>query len=310
MDIRTALALDIGQLHQPVVTSYQLGCLIFRLYQDRTYRGERIDRLQKDLPARADYTRLLASLTQSGVLQTSKDAPNSEVFAVLGANAAAAEDIACCVDPFCYVSHLSAMEYHGLTDRLPKLLFVTTLPSPHWGRLAAERMEKDLGPEGFDRYREAGLPPLRRLRLPRIRRKTLSIHSTVHCDPGAYLKVSDRPLRVSTIGRTFLDMIREPELCGGIYHVLEAYAEHAPRYLRLIADTVDRHGKKIDKVRAGYILEERLGLAHPAIESWRSLVQRGGSQKLQADAPYSPHYSEQWCLSINIDEANDPDRRG
>lgn len=75
---------------------------------------------------------------------------------------------------------------------------------------------------------------------------------------GAYLSIQGKTLRVSTIGRTFLDMIREPNLCGGIYHVLDVYAEHAPRYLRLIVDKVDRYGSPIDKVRIGYILKSAL----------------------------------------------------
>ena len=182
---------------------------------------------------------------------------------------------------------------------------LTTPPPPRWGRLAVERMQKDLGPDGYALYREASLPPLRRLRLAKIHRKTVNIHSTVHCDPGAYVNVQERSLRVSTIGRTFLDMIREPDLCGGIYHVLEVYADHASRYLRLIVDTVDRHGSKIEKVRVGYLLGERLGLAHPTIETWRPLAQRGGSQKLYAKAPYSPNFSEEWCLSLNIEETAD-----
>lgn len=310
MDIRTALTLEIGQLHQPVVTSYQLGCLVFRLYQAKVYRGEKIARIHKDLPERPEYLRLIASLVADGILQNSPDVPNSEIFTVLGQDAASAEDIACCVDPFCYVSHLSAMEYHGLTDRLPKLLFLTTPPSPHWGQLATERMQKDLGSEALELYRDTALPLLRRFRLAKIRRKTLSIYSTVHCDPGAYVSVPERPLRVSTIGRTFLDMIRDPDLCGGIYHVLELYADNASRYLRLIVDTVDRHGAKIDKVRVGYILDERLGLTHPTIETWRQLVQRGGSRKLHAQAAYSSHFSEKWCLSINIDEETDPAKEG
>jgi predicted transcriptional regulator of viral defense system len=41
---------------------------------------------------------------------------------VLGQDQASAEVIICCIAPFCYLSHLSATEYHGLTDRLPKLL--------------------------------------------------------------------------------------------------------------------------------------------------------------------------------------------
>jgi hypothetical protein len=39
MELRTAIALEIGR-HQPVVTDYQLGSLVFRLYQAKTYRGE------------------------------------------------------------------------------------------------------------------------------------------------------------------------------------------------------------------------------------------------------------------------------
>ena len=109
-------------------------------------------------------------------------------------------------------------------------------------------------------------------------------------------------MRVATIGRTFLDMLREPELCGGIYHVLEIYAAHAQRYLRLIIDVINRHGTKIDKVRAGYILDERLGLLHPIIDSWLEFAQRGGSRKLLANAPYRSRFSEKWCLSINIEE--------
>ncbi|ASF48540.1 hypothetical protein [Methylovulum psychrotolerans] len=166
-------------------------------------------------------------------------------------------------------------------------------------------MQKDLGEEAIGHYLGSSLPTLRRLRLIKIHRKTLNIHSTVHCDPGSYVNVQGRFLRVSTIGRTFLDMIREPDLCGGIYHVLDIYAEHASRYLRLIVDVIDRHGSKIDKVRAGYILGERLGLAHPAIENWHTLVQRGGSQKLHAKSAYSPNFSEKWCLSINIEEAEE-----
>lgn len=304
MDIKTALTLEIGQLHQPVVTSYQLGCLLFKLYQDKTYLGEKLGRIQKDVPERAEFNRQIGLLIDNGILQNSKDVPNKEVFAIFGQNGTA-EDIVCCIDPFCYISHLSAMTYHGLTDRLPKLLFVTTLPSKQWGQLAAQRMRKDIGDEALELYREASMPTLRRLKLPKIHRKIVNVHATVHCDPGAYVNVQGQPLRVSSLGRTFLDMIRDPDLCGGIYHVLEVYAVHASRYLNLIVDVIDRHGSKIDKVRAGYILDERLGLSHPAIATWLPLAQRGGSQKLHANDAYRPHFSEKWCLSINIDEAEE-----
>jgi predicted transcriptional regulator of viral defense system len=304
MEIITALTLEIGQRHQPVMTTYQLGCLVFRLYQDKTYHGEALKRLQRDVPDHSRYSELVRALVKNGVLKHSNDVPSKAVYTVLGQGNAEAEDIACCVDPFCYVSHMSAMAYHGFTDRLPKILFLTTLPQTQWTQLALQRMEKDIGAE-IDQYREAALPVLRRLVLGKIHRKTINVYATVHCDPGAYINVQGRTLRVSTIGRTFLDMIREPDLCGGIYHVLDVYANHASRYLRQIVEVIDRHGKKIEKVRAGYILDERLGLSHPLIDAWQSQVQRGGSQKLIAKAPYSVHFSEKWCLSINIEETEE-----
>ncbi|QWF70895.1 hypothetical protein KEF85_16570 [Methylomonas paludis] len=301
MEITTALTLEIGRLRQPIVTSYQLGCLIFKLYQTKTYQGEKLARLQKDLPERLEYKRVVNTLLGNGVLQHSKELSNQEIYTVLGQDAAA-EDIVCCIDPFCYISHLSAMVYHGLTERLPKMLFITTLPHPQWGQLAIQRMQKDLGETAVTLYQEAALTSLHRLKINKIQRKTINVYTTLHCDPGSYLIVQGRIMRVATIGRTFLDMLREPELCGGIYHVLEIYAAHAQRYLRLIIDVINRHGTKIDKVRAGYILDERLGLLHPIIDSWLEFAQRGGSRKLLANAPYSSRFSEKWCLSINIEE--------
>jgi predicted transcriptional regulator of viral defense system len=161
-------------------------------------------------------------------------------------------------------------------------------------------MRKNLGDEAVALYRDARLPILRKLNLPSILRKTLYRHASIHL--GAFTVVKDRSLRVSTIGRTFLDMLRKPDLCGGIYHVLEIYEEYAERYLRLIVDEIERHGTSIDKVRTGYVLDERCGLSHPTIDGWLDFVQRGGSRKLYAEAEYSPVFSEKWSLSINIEE--------
>lgn len=98
-------------------------------------------------------------------------------------------------------------------------------------------------------------------------------------------------------------MIRRPDLCGGIRHVIEVYKGHASTYLTLITAEIDAHGAPIDKIRAGYILEEMCSLSDPVVAGWQRYVQRGGSRKLDAASEYSPHYSARWCLSINIEGA-------
>lgn len=304
MKVGTAIALEIGELKQPVVTSYQLGLIVVALYIAKIYQGKPLSFLKRDIPQSSNFKKIINDLTQSGVLRDSADISHKDIFAVLSQSTSSAEEIACCVDPFSYVSHLSAMEYHGLTDRFSKVLFLSSPKAVLWRQFALARMKKDLG-ESYEIYVAAGLPKLKRLQLKKIARKIVNVHTSVQYTPGAYVSVKGKMLRVSTIGRTFLDMIRDPSLCGGIYHVLDIYKEFAERYLKLIISEVQQHGSSIDKVRTGYILDERLGLSHSVLEEWQTSVQRGGSRKLLAEHPYMPIFSEKWGLSINIEETTE-----
>jgi len=107
-------------------------------------------------------------------------------------------------------------------------------------------------------------------------------------------------VRVTDIGETFLDMLEHPERCGGMIHVLDVYANHASIYLPQIVRRIDRTETKLTKVRAGYIITERLGLKSETAESWRRYAQRGGSQRLDPKAPYAPQFSENWMISLNV----------
>lgn len=298
MEVSTALTLELGSLHQPVVTTYQLGITLFRLYQAKTYQEQALTRLEKDVPVPYDLKRITDRLLKNGVLQPYKGF-SGNVFVLLGKQPTAPE-VACVVDPFAYLSHLSAMEYHGLTQRMPALLSLSS-PSPaEWSQFALARMKRDLGEELLETYCTAGLPSLTRPRIDKIERQIVKIYSSSHL--GAFIAVRDRALRVATVGRTFLDMIREPDLCGGIYHVLEVFEAHAATYLRLITDEIAQHGTKIDQARAGYILDERCGLKNPTLDLWQAQVQRGGSRKLYAKGEYNSRFSERWSLSLNIEE--------
>lgn len=304
ISLAKALTLSLGELGQPVVTKYQLGILIFHLYKTASYHGNKIGNLKVELPDLKAYNYQLKNLLDLGVIsKISKTA--SSVFGILGKESATPAEIACSIDPFAYLSHLSAMEYHGITNRMPKILYISTPAKGNWKDLANELMHKELG-DDISTYRQNKLPLMSRIKLEKIKNTSIHTYSSLHY--GAYRAVKDTKIKVSTIGRTFLDMIRSPDLCGGIYHIIEVYQEYSKPYLNLIIDEVDRHGKPIDKVRAGYILEEKCGIRNNhSIESWLKVVQRGGSRKLDPTQEYSSTYSERWCLSLNIFEQEKTD---
>lgn len=300
MKLNKAVTLEIGGINQPVITLYQIAMIISKLYRTGSYKSEKLTHLRKTHAARSDCTRIIQGLMGLGILGQSHTVRHTEIFNILGREQVLSNEVICSIDPFAYISHLSAMEWHGLTDRVVRTLFYSSPPPPKWKKFAWKKMQKDIGEDYVQDYLEQNLPSLTRLNFKKIGRIPVHRYSSEHL--GAFTSIQDRVLRVSTIGRTFLDMVREPDLCGGIHHVLEIYEQYGVHYLNLIVDEIDRHGKKIDKVRAGYILEERMSLNESRIGDWKKFAQRGGSRKLYAGSPYTPEYSEKWCLSLNIEE--------
>ncbi len=295
-----AVSLHLGNRQQPVVTRYDLATILCRLYRAKKFEGKNI-KIPKDTPELDDFSELKTRLLDQGTLTPDRDFPKNLVFRILGKQDAPAEDIACTVDPFAFVSHLSAMDYHGLTDRLPRSLYLSSPPEKTWEQLALERTEKEHGGY-FPDYVNKGFPKLRRIRVAKVGDRPIKYRGASDI-AGAYRNVYGRVFRVATIGRTFLDMVREPALCGGINHVLDVFKEHAESYLNLIIDEVENRGHDIDKVRAGYILEDRCSIDRKHTGQWLKHVQRGGSRKLDPKAEYSPKYSARWSLSINVIES-------
>lgn len=280
-------------MNRPVVIDYHLGKIIQTLYNEKSYKGQAI-RIEKSVPESRDYQRYLKSLLDTGILSVSKSFPAKMVFNILGPNDNSPGEIICSVDPFAYISHFSAMEYYGLTDKMVKTLFYSTLTHQAWRHASNQKMAQEI-----DDQRNYQLPTLGFLSPVKLGKTIVHCHRTKTA--GGFQNISDSPLRVAKIGRTFLDMLQNPGLCGGIYHVIEVFKDHAEQYFNLIYPAIDKHGKSIDKVRAGYILEEHCGIKNNEIDQWQKFAQRGGSRKLDATQSYSHIYSEKWSISINIE---------
>lgn len=274
---------------KPVLTPFEFFHLIRRMYQESA--GEKLY-LRHAEPTKEDYARLRLNLKKTGYIGADRDY-GARVIRVLSVSDLPAENIVCLVDTTCHVSHLSAMQRWGLTDRSPEALILTR-PDRKTAHAQLEAHMREMLHEGVENPF-----PLKITAHPEhVRRRRIHVFETKH--PGAWVQSRGDDIRVSTIGQTFLDMLQKPDLCGGMSHVLDVWEEHAETHLDDVVSAVDRATSGLVKSRAGYILEERLALKHPGVEAWKAFGQRGGSRKLDPDKEFAPTYSETWMISLNV----------
>jgi len=285
-------------LDQSVITDYQIGIFIFHSYLSKIYKDHPL-RLKKDYPQGQDYNRLIGALLRGNIIKHRKGFPERSVFEIQNKPSVSTKELFCLIDPFAYISHLSAMVYYKLSDLKEEFLIVSSYPTGLWRENSYKSMENDCGgEENLEIYIHSALPRLRNLKIDKV--DDVSIIEYHSKNIGSFKHFRNNRIRVSTIGRTFLDMLRRPDLCGDMKHVQKVYKEHARYYLMPILKEIDEHGSQVEKVRAGYILEEVCNIKDPFIEKWLVFVHRGGSRKLDPFKEYSPVYSERWSLSLNI----------
>ena len=293
MLLAKAVVLSLTESDASVATLSDLHHRALGLFAARFWQDEPLKRLPKSWDQRRSKE-MVARLVDRKLLIPDADF-GGEVYRVAAVTEApSAEAVAILVDPYCYVSHGSAVHLHGLSSKRPSPLHLSTPERRQWrARRAADIAALGLA-DVADRlsYNRVHFSD-------RLRRRSVVLHET--SSPAATIALG--PVRVSTLGATFLDTLAEPARCGGMGEVLKLWDQHARSYLAEIVAAVDQVETKILKVRAGYILTERLGLEQPEISVWQAFAQRGGSRKLDPDRPYAPIYSERWMLSLNAEDA-------
>lgn len=292
-----ALDLKVRTEHRgPVVTNYQLAVYLIELLNKGDYvnRPLIMPRRPLDRPMVFDARR---ALVKRGLLVQDRSLPNTMLRFPDRKNTEPTE-LVCAVDPFGHLAYLSSMDFHGLTNRQPKVIYYLTPAPVAWKRLAEDKMRRDLGTM-FELFEKQQLPELRHSKFEKIDGTVLEEIRAKELG-GGWRHARDGAIRVTTLGRTFLDMLRRPDLCGGIRHVLEVFEEHAKLHLSTIITEFNQNGTKIDRVRAGYIIDERCHISDPRVEAWKADAVRGGSRKLDFEQPYAPNFSEKWCLSLNV----------
>lgn len=290
--LNEALKLVLLEQHnKPVVNLYEIIMYMYKLYAEREFKGLAIGKISAQEPDFRVVNRNIDELVAKNVIVRHLGLP---VFIIRSKPQPTAQQFLCSINPFSYIAYLSAMEWHGITDRIPHTLHaITCLPSAY-KTFQKKKIDQDLG-KVADLYQ---LMVPRVTKVPSFDNKRFQLHQIKNYQQPREISDSGG-VRVSSLGDTFLDMMKKPDLCGGFSHVMDVFQEYAEEHLAVIVRAVDKRGTGIDKARVGYVLEERCGLSHKVIESWKSTVQRGGSRKLIPENDYRDVYSETWCISIN-----------
>jgi predicted transcriptional regulator of viral defense system len=250
-----------------------------------------------------------SNLLLSRALKVDPDYGRS-VYQVIPVGDSPAEEVCAMANPFGHISHLSAMQRWGLTERRPEALHLT-MPTPSAARpLIEEKMATDYRASdyGMASDRQTGgqnispdFPvPLPFIRHPgRVRGREISVYQTKHS--ARWLSVQDSHARLATVGQTFVDTVERPQYCGGMAHVLDVWRRHAEGFQEEIISTMEEVGTPIAKVRAGYLLDEMLAIGDdPRIQGWAQFAQRGSSRVLDPAKPFATEHSEKWMLSVNV----------
>lgn len=297
----------LNEYHLPVISKEQLSLQIYIFYLKKEYNGERIYQIRKEKAGSNEFENNISKLLRSGVISrvSSNDSYHAyphliggfyEVFFVKGNDKISEVDIICSTFPYGYISYLSAMEWHNITDKIPKVIHFTTCKSNEWkDRYFSEFEKKNLDITDARKF------------MPRFPRNTdlngiplIVTQETNFIEP---MKSRNSPTRVSSIGKTFMDMTRRPDYCGGEDHVLDTFIEYGKKYASLIIKDVDRFGRSIDKARVGFILDKIVGIDNSRLKNWKaeSGKTRGSSKMLSPKMPFSPYFDDEWSISINIE---------
>jgi predicted transcriptional regulator of viral defense system len=287
------------------LTEFDIYLLAAALFRNRGYRDTPLPPKNGQLtPARA--RRLVSEITlsrelqryieTSGRLVTHPDFLSRLYPLQADADAPALMMIA---DPFCYISHQSALARLGLALEAGNELHLSTPAYSEWSAKVRWLMQS--------RVEEAGLPDEQEIPFlinrPKFKSRVAGCeihrHETIY--PMDEQPVLITGLRVSPIGVTFRDSLTNPAWCGGMETVVQIWKEHAARHLDAIVSAISASREKIVKVRAGYLLDEVLGVRDARVSNWIEAAQRGSSRKLDPSRPFASRFSERWMLSINIE---------
>lgn len=290
-----------------VITRERISEQIYIFYIAKEYKGQKIGLIRKAQASVNDYSNNISKLERAGLLVTLGELSPTDFYAkdylynsyvIRGKPEYSPQEIACTIYPHAYISKINAMAWYGITDRIPKVIRLTTCSPAEWRKKSLDeiRIASNIFIEPMH------FIPKFPKNMPILGKELIVSTETDFIEP---VQIKNSPMKVSSIGKTFVDMLRVPKECGGIDHVIDTYIEYGSRYSSQIIDFLNEHGRKIDIARTGFVLQKIVGIDHPKLTEWQieSQRSRGSSKILVPGEPFSPIFDADWSLSLNAEIA-------
>ncbi len=200
-------------------------------------------------------------------------------------------EIALAIRPKSYLSHAAAVYLHGLTEEIPKSLYVNReqSPKPSFGSLAQERIKLAFSrPQRMSNYA---------YKIDQQRAVLISGKSTGQLEVGTVTGPYGEKLPVTKIERTLIDIVVRPAYAGGILQVLEAFKSARDRIsVNVLTATLKKMNYIYPYHQAIGFLLERAGYDGNRLKPLRSI-------KIDFDfylvhGMKNPQYNKKWRLFI------------
>ena len=103
-----ALRLYIQEKHEcPVITEYDINRYLFTLYQTKEINGLKIGKISLDFPDVHVIANAIGKLIRSGFI---KRIDCFSAYEISNSKIPSSYQVVCAINPFCYLSHISAMD--------------------------------------------------------------------------------------------------------------------------------------------------------------------------------------------------------
>lgn len=247
------------------------------------FTSKQAEKMAADMGISANYLRqTLHYLQRTGWIVRLKNGLYSLSNVLSGTSALHEFQIAMALVQPAAISHWSALNYHHLTEQIPRHIFVLTTAQS----LPRKRGTKTQ-PSGSG-YSVQGIT-----------------YQFIKIKPKFFFGIEDAWVNESTIKitdreRTILDCLMSPKYCGGFAEILHIIEQHLTE---LNLDKMIKYALQLDTAtikRVGWLLEHH-GIAASQLESLQKIPIKG-YRLLDPTGSHFGHYNSRWMIQENLPE--------